>query len=132
MSFHWTIDGIPACSTPLTGRIELHTSCGYSTREAAQEAIDATKALYPDHDLDFQIVEGGCPQPNDLHSYEFQCGRDAGIEAALSVAENRAALQARLVLAGEMEDPEVRKARENAERATIERHHAIYEASKHD
>jgi len=94
MSYHWTINGIPACASPITLDSRLRTVCAHRTLGSAEADIEACRALYPD--FNYRVVEGGCDQPEDMHRYDFELG----LRAAVSHAADPEDLHRRLVEAG--------------------------------
>lgn len=112
MTFHWTLNGLPACVSPLT--LGFSTQCAHPTRESAEQDIAVVRDFYVEKGypgIKYKIVEGSCGEP-DAYSYHEQCGFDHGIATAIKHADNPDELRRRLIEQGVIEDPEVLAKRE--------------------
>jgi len=116
MTYHWTLNGLPACVSPLT--LGFSTQCAHPTRESAEQDIEEVRRFYVEKGypgIRYEIVEGSCGEP-DAYSYHEQCGFDCGVSAAIKHADNPDELRRRLIERGVIEDPEIQAIRE-AERS---------------
>jgi|ETNvirnome_2_300_1030623.scaffolds.fasta_scaffold00700_11 hypothetical protein len=69
-TYHWTVNGVPACSAKETAVPGFPHPCAQGSREEAQEAAHALLDLCPDAQV--AIVEGACPRPDEPCCYGYE------------------------------------------------------------
>lgn len=136
--YHWTIDGITACTSPLTcTSLAPSTTCSYQSREEVEEAISKIKSFYEKHGFSgfvFEAVEHGCPQPDSQGTYESDLASEAyqsGLRKAVELSDDPAELERRLIEAGILPSSEDLRAAEESAKAhevAYEKHKAAKEA----
>lgn len=60
--YHLTVDGVPACASPLTSTVETNTACEFYSRDAADIAQAKLAAKLPSATV--VVVPCRCPRPN--------------------------------------------------------------------
>ncbi len=125
MSCYWTINGIPACASPLSNDLRIRTQCGHATREDAEQDIAACRALYPD--FIYRVVEGSCTESSG--ELWDDPGYMQGVEAVLRHVDDQEAMRGVLIAAGVLPDPEVQAAKEEARNDAYRRQRAAFEAA---
>lgn len=90
MIWHFTVDGLSACTAPETcdDRLQPATSCSYDSLEHCQADAQRVRDLYPNADV--KVHEGGCNAPRDDYDYGYQAGYAAGYEKGMSDAKDDA------------------------------------------
>ena len=67
-TYHWTIDGVPACAADLPAG--LNTTCAHRSYESAE--ADAARLLDVRPDAQVDIVGGKCPRPDQPCCYGYE------------------------------------------------------------